>query len=539
MRPILTIVLIFLSFIQINAQDTVFITKHNFKEGIRNVFNGKEGVFVKTNEKVYLWVSDKWIDQKITATKPYVFYSESFFDADFIPTQYRSDISKMEYLIPQKSLTNTTTAKTGNHLFVCTGGSLFEYQIFPHYSKIYEDKSIRDIYNEAGLSIVSTYSGIFINDTILLKEPTYSSGDVSKINDKYFINSDALYELILPDSTYQIMNGSSVISGNARKMLQWKGNVYSLNTKSFNLVSEGNELTTIHEGNLYHDMEVSEEGILFSSEEGACYLWDGKETKELVKLDSKIRDIYVDKSKIFLSSDQGVFQIENFSPSSLIKYSDKKMAIGVMKDLFDNTWIATENGLFIKPKDLDYEIPFIEKVEFNRNALNYYNDTLFVGSIEGLFIIDILDVERNFLPLYLQSTENVDSTNSFSRTFLFVTISLVILTLSVIGFLLFRKKKSPIEVSPKNEVLEPNLEDFRNAILKQNLSTVESIAEYFHTNTVQLNRIFKNYGTTPGKFLKEIKLEHAQKLIEEGADLEKVSQEIGYSLRYIRKALGI
>lgn len=524
---------------QINAQDTVFITKHNFKEGVRNVFNGKEGVYVKTNEKVYLWSSGDWIDQKITTKNPYVFYSDSFYEAEFIPSKHKVDVRKMAYLIPQKSFTNTTTALEGYTLFVCTGGSLFEYEINPHYSKSYEDKSIRDIYKEPGLSIISTYSGIFINDSIQLKEPTYSSGDISKIGNHYFINSDALYELILPDSTHRIISGSNVKAGNARKTVEWNGETYSLNTKSFNKVSENHILQTIHEGYLYHDMEVSPQGIFFSTEEGQCFLYNGKETKELLRLDSRIRDIYVDKGKTFLASDEGVYKIESINPFSIQKYSDKKMAVGIMKDLFDNTWISTENGLFLKPKDSEEEIPFIERVEFNRNALNYYNDTLFVGSIEGLFIIDILEVEKNFLPLLQKHSKVSDSNQSLNRIILYTSTTLIILTLVGISLILFRKKKSFTESEVKKEIREPNLEDFQRAIIVGNLSSVESIAEYFNTNTVQLNRIFKNYGTTPGKYLKKIKLEHAKKLINEGTELEKVSQEIGYSLRYIRKELNL
>ncbi|WP_371454725.1 helix-turn-helix domain-containing protein [Algoriphagus sp. A40] len=59
------------------------------------------------------------------------------------------------------------------------------------------------------------------------------------------------------------------------------------------------------------------------------------------------------------------------------------------------------------------------------------------------------------------------------------------------------------------------------------------------TNPVQLNRNFKKLGTTPGKFLKNAKLQQAKNLLNEGKSLEEVAKQIGYSTKFLKEELGI
>ncbi|TNF45048.1 MAG: helix-turn-helix domain-containing protein, partial [Cytophagales bacterium] len=81
--------------------------------------------------------------------------------------------------------------------------------------------------------------------------------------------------------------------------------------------------------------------------------------------------------------------------------------------------------------------------------------------------------------------------------------------------------------------------DFEKAIKENNLTTVDSIADHFETNTVQLNRVFKNFETTPGKFLKKVKLEFAKEMLSKGIEIEEVSKKVGYSPSYIKKELNL
>ena len=50
-------------------------------------------------------------------------------------------------------------------------------------------------------------------------------------------------------------------------------------------------------------------------------------------------------------------------------------------------------------------------------------------------------------------------------------------------------------------------------------------------------RIFKNFDTTPGKFLKKIKLRIAKELLDRGKPIHEVTQKTGYSAHYIKQHL--
>jgi len=57
------------------------------------------------------------------------------------------------------------------------------------------------------------------------------------------------------------------------------------------------------------------------------------------------------------------------------------------------------------------------------------------------------------------------------------------------------------------------------------------------TNTVQLNRIFKKFNTTPGRFLKEVKIRHAKKLLQSGIALKEVAVIVGYSSKLLKSEI--
>ena len=67
--------------------------------------------------------------------------------------------------------------------------------------------------------------------------------------------------------------------------------------------------------------------------------------------------------------------------------------------------------------------------------------------------------------------------------------------------------------------------------------TVENLAEYYQTNTVQLNRQFKTFDTTPGKFMKIVKINYARELLKNKVPMDEVVGKVGYSASFIRKEL--
>ncbi|HEX5667453.1 MAG TPA: hypothetical protein VFX73_01555, partial [Chitinophagaceae bacterium] len=81
------------------------------------------------------------------------------------------------------------------------------------------------------------------------------------------------------------------------------------------------------------------------------------------------------------------------------------------------------------------------------------------------------------------------------------------------------------------------IDQITEAIRTHNIMTVEGLAEFYQTNTVQLNRQFKTFDTTPGKFMKTVKINYARELLKNRVPMEEVVAKVGYTAGFIKKEL--
>ncbi len=519
------------------SQDTNFVTKHVFPTPVRNVFAVNDEVYVKAGNGLYKLEGSKWVLQKMKFKKTYVFYEKGFYEGDYLANRQQFNAESMAYLIPQHSISNASKVDLDDRLFVSVGGSLFEYVVNKHYNHLNATISVRDIYLEDGLKVVSSYSGIYINDTIKVMKPGYSNGYFRKIRNKYYLSADHLYEFIPPGEFQIIKSGDNVFAGYSRKLVEYRNSIYSLNTKSVNRLDSNFELQPIHQGFEYYDMEVVGDKLIFCTQTGEVFVYDGQKVSQLLKLNTRIRDIYAFKNTIYFSSEEGVFTINGLDSSSLKQFTQTPFTVMVLIDALRNTWISTENGLFVLPDKQKELIPYIKDVEFNRGALTLYNDSLYAGSISGLYVIDCYYVVKNFLPQYLNK---IQTDKSEQRKTLGLYAAGLVILVSGLGFAAYRvlNKKSAGLIIPQKETSPAlTLENIAEAIRTHNIMTVEGLAEFYHTNTVQLNRQFKVFETTPGKFMKNVKLNYARELLKNKVPMEEVVAKVGYSASFMKKEL--
>jgi AraC-like DNA-binding protein len=201
-----------------------------------------------------------------------------------------------------------------------------------------------------------------------------------------------------------------------------------------------------------------------------------------------------------------------------------------------NTWIATENGLYLLPDQKKELIPFIPDVEFNRAALTLYGDDIYAGSISGMYVFNSYDVLKNFLPVYFNQKKEDDS-RLFRKMVLIFLGSISALAAAFYGYLVYRRKHAKLVIVPKEPAKTMTREQVAIDIRNYGIMTVEALAEHYQTNTVQLNRQFKGFGTTPGRFMKKVKLDYARELLRQHTPIEEVALKVGYSPMYIRKEL--
>lgn len=533
MRFCFGIIWFFLIGTPLYSQDTLFVNKHQFSSPVQNVFEARETVFAKTTLALYQLEGDNWVEIQENFSKPYVFYKNTFFESDFIPNSELFDINSIKELIPQRGQFIATAARSGSRFFIATGSELFEYEIRDHYTRSYHNKSIRDIYIEDSLKVILTYSGIFVNDSVELENPKYSNGPLTKIDSQYYIAWDEISLFFPPDSTHGIPNATNLFSGKARKVLSWKGENYALYTQSVSKILPGFELQPIHQGLEYLDLEGFGNNLVFATSQGVCLSWDGEYVDTLAQVPSIINDIYPVGNRLIFSSDDGVYEINPDKPEAF-QLADTPFSVMTSLDDFNNLWIATENGLFVLIPDYPRPIPIIPDVEFNREALLLHGEILYVGAVDGLYQLNTYEIEKSYLPNLLNTLQVPVSERK--STWL-IGGALAILGF-LVGFILFRKRRKELQFNPqyasKNEW---SLEELKAKILSEKIQTIEGLASYLDTNTVQLNRNFKQFKTTPGKFLKKVKLEEAKRLLNKGIDMEEVAKTVGYSSQYIKKEL--
>jgi len=159
---------------------------------------------------------------------------------------------------------------------------------------------------------------------------------------------------------------------------------------------------------------------------------------------------------------------------------------------------------------------------------------IFAGSIEGLYVLDKGMLLNNVLKS-LQETEFKDK-----RQLQFNTgVILLVIALIVIAYLVYqnlKKKKESLRLMRKGTTINPEI--IRQIVLENpKIISVEAIAEYFETSTVQLNRVLKKYDTSGLAVLKSIKQDIVKEMIEQDKSLEEISKRVGYSINYIKRNL--
>jgi AraC-like DNA-binding protein len=194
--------------------------------------------------------------------------------------------------------------------------------------------------------------------------------------------------------------------------------------------------------------------------------------------------------------------------------------------------ISTLHGLYIYFEGGVKEI--IPRIEFNKHGLSVHEELIFAGSIEGLYVLDKGMLLNNVLKS-LQETEFKDK-----RQLQFNTgVILLVIALIVIAYLVYqnlKKKKESLRLMRKGTTINP--ETIRQIVLENpKIISVEAIAEYFETSTVQLNRVLKKYDTSGLAVLKSIKQDIVKEMIEQDKSLEEISKRVGYSINYIKRNL--
>lgn len=532
-------------FISLGAfgQDTVFVKSYSLPEKIANIDGDGRNLIVRTDNHLYKFNAGRFDELKFTPQENDRFTWISKNDNQSIfgtystlqfPESHQVEHRLIERLLPGYDQYNMTQASIGNLYYLAYNGILLEYRIHNYYSIKHRGKSIRHIYHDDNIRVIATYAGIFIDsmNEVYTHIPTpganYSSGETNKIDGQYYLNADPIFQL--KNNRWERLPLNTDIK-DFKKLMKIGRQTYFLSTKvigTINLKTLSLKKIITHSSQ-FHDMENLGNILLLGDANGKLYLYDIVHRKlESVNIGSSIYDITIKGEQIILSCNDGLYEFDLKTKKSQLLFRHKHVIQSIF--LNNNILFSSFEGLFLYTQNKEV-FQIIENVEFNKRALSVWNNHIYVGSTEGLYVINLPQLMNEILPSL--DPEILD--NSKLDTSLLIALGFTIIV--IIGSAVFiRYRNQGIPENYKTPKAEITPEKIREDMLKnEELISVESIADYYKISRVHLNRLLKKHDQNTLDLIKEIKKEIVLDLKSKQVPIEKISQRVGYTSKYIKQ----
>ncbi len=527
--------------VSLQAQDTLFVTKYTLEESVNNLDSDGRNLIVRTANHLYLLGNEgfKEIVNIDLSGGRYTWMKSSkseagfaTFNTNFIAGEKQVSKGSMGELLPGHHHPNITKGRKGNSLFINYRGSVLEYQVNGFYKIEHKGRSVRCVYNDDTIKITSTYSGVFADkkhwtfSEVPIPGGDYSNGEICKIRDKYYLCKDDI--MVLENKSWRKVNKSMIIPA-FRKLNEHDDQVFFLSARSVGIIDleSGRVVDTIFESPVnLHDFKWVNGRLMIAGEDGYLYFLDAGREPQKILVGSCVYDINVNGQTAILSCQNGVYQIDlpTRKITKLFDLTEAVQSLYVERELL----VTTFNGLYVIHDKKLYNL--FPNVEFNKLALSQWDDVIFAGSIQGLYVINrgqlLYDILPGLTPYEIKTTT--------PSTYIYVLLASLAILFGILYFTIRkRQKKLKIEIIKKTKITP---ERIRQVMLdNEKIISVESVAEYFATSTVQLNRILKKYNTSGLNVMKEVKGEIIRSMIERRASLDQISNRVGYSIPYVKR----
>lgn len=520
-----------------NAQDTIFVKSHDLKN-IRNIDVLDSKLLIRFTNSYLFYSNNKYFKEENLPNKTKSFTwtdnsaeNSNIYHSDYFP---KDKLFKKTYLlkrlIPGEISENISIGRIKNTLFICWKGKLLEYKIYNHYKHILKDCSIRHIYRDQNINIVSSYCGIFNYDenfikSNIFKSPTYSNGELNYINNNYYLCSDDLY--ILKNNNFNFFwkrDGTEKF----REMISFNGKTYALFEHSFSEINlEQKQEKLIKKIKNLSDIENQKSHLLLSSENGGLYVYKNNQIKKVFNCSTGIYDIEFFNNSIFLCCDDGIRILnKNYVENKFIALYKPINIINIDNALITSTYEGLYYIDLIKNKSYN----LIPDVEFNKKALIRFDNYIYAGSVQGLYVVNIVELSTNFLESFESKTILTETNNIL---YIIVICVLLFMVLFIIAY--FKRKKTTQALINQKGIFD-NMDDIYEIIkTNPNIKSVEDLATYIGVSSPTLiTKIKKQTGLNPLEYLKNCKKNIANELVNQGVSINEISIRVGYSVRYIK-----
>jgi hypothetical protein len=458
--------------------------------------------------------------------------------------KYHDDKSMMHLLPFPTERRDAYYAGSGEYFFITSGGKMHVYQLLP-FQILYRNHSVRTI----SPHFVGTYSGIYYQGNIHPRLATFCDGYIREYHNKYFICSS---DLMVMESYYK---GDSI---QTRFLSMPKHAIFREHIRDVGYTNTSNEFivnstrslavmdTSLRQATaIFRSLDENAELVLLGEDSNRrmvlfahgrnlmSYFTFSKAIHKLDQLPDQILDGYITRLNYYMLIKNGLY----------VRYADKRLEKLVSLEKAhtlrsispSELAIGTDNGLFLYntiTRNLKCIIP---GVEFNRKGLFVHEQKLYAGSVSGLYVLDIPQLEQISVHM------NASGTATYVLPGWLLPLAIVLmLTVAILLYMVLRYRKKMrtlgseivLPTAPENvEVTRENILSFINENLTS--ASLHSITDHFRISSTQVYIILE--PDRPGAIIQELRLQKVKQLRKDGKTAKAIAEVTGLSASYIRK----
>lgn len=438
-------------------------------------------------------------------------------------------------------------AGSESYFYITSGGRIHVYEILPYAYRL-RNHSIRTISS----NFTGTYSGIYYKDKLLnVPVSAFTDGYIREFNGKVFMCTNGL----------DVFNMDGIIAGNKIMSLQLPKDYnftpardihYNNKFKKY-IVASGNRLSIL-DSSLKSVVEIfkapQQDEIILLNETFKYSLFYFSSGNQLYLLDlsnnhivrvNTIKETITDgnvqlQSKYLLTSN-GLYQQlgeEDFTKMIELKKAHTMLAISETEIV-----ISTDEGLYIYRQNENKLQVLIPGVEFNKRALFLEKNKLYAGSINGLYILDLGQIENI---IGHSKKMLISDTLAQIPTWFYITITILILILLSI-LITYKRRLQKIQHKlnfANKDQNKPKLSRTEIELYIQEYlptASLKSIVSHFDTNNSMVYSVLS--PDKPGDIIQQLRFAKVKELRSQGKAAKQIAEVTGLSESYVRKIWNI
>jgi ligand-binding sensor domain-containing protein len=386
------------------ARDTVLVDEIKISLPVISIINDADGnVFIHTKKIIYQYKNNqlKFFQNCGSEDREMILENGqiSFLDPskpdfqskmkNYIENYKQNEIWRKYIPVPNQGTKIYVAKDKRNHVFTTSGTNLYKIQLNDNYTILHKNKSIRGIDTLQNKLLVNTYSGIFLDTKRIWPELFYAHGNYLRLPGNKGLLAGNIIVLTDHSKVLKKIRFPNALIGNISfsKTINFENKIWIGSDKG--LLQIINDTARLADLPLFiHNLEIIDKKLIASTDNGIYF----RENEKWIKLTGFPELSYNGFKKInglyYGLSSEGLYVAKGFNMSADLKWNKIMDCYELQKDIQNNLWLSTSNGVFRFSNSSDsYEYLF-NNIEFNKRSSFKMGSFIYFGSIKGLYKIN-------------------------------------------------------------------------------------------------------------------------------------------------------